>query len=322
MGSGFLRDIALRKQLEEKVKEATKTRQAAEAEIGAARTLIEGAKGFDANVTEAETALAEASSHFSNKDYKSALEKAAEAKERGKRAYGERARHFLDSTRSLLTVTKGMGADDRDGLQALEQAEASFAKDAYQEAIDLAQKAWKKSEKVLHEQLSSSFSTAQALILTAKNIGKDTGAAEDLLSRARSSVESNDFEQALAFTKECLDSVQGELREEVDRAMGDAAGALRMVQEFGGDAANISRLIERAKADLGKGDFDKAFNSLRQARQEGERALGKGLESRTSDFAKLLADAEAMGADVNPARNIFRQFEKAIKDGNLGQATD
>ncbi|HEV8594704.1 MAG TPA: hypothetical protein VGR51_04155 [Thermoplasmata archaeon] len=95
-----------------------------------------------------------------------------------------------------------------------------------------------------------------------------------------------------------------------------------MVQEFGGDAANISRLIDRAKADLGKGDFDKAFNSLRQARQEGERALGKGLESRTSDFAKLLADAEAMGADVNPARILFRQFEKAIKEGNLGQATD
>ncbi len=322
MGSGFLRDIALRKQLEEKVKEATKTRVAAEQEIATARALIEGAKGFDANVTEAETALAEASSFFSGKDYKSALERAAEAKERGKRAYGERARHFLDSTRSLLNVTSGMGVDDRDGLQALEQSEVAFAKEAYEEAIELAKKAWKKSEKVLHERLSSSFSTAQALILTAKNIGKDTATAEDLLSRARSAVESNDFEQALAFTKECLDTVSGELRDEVDRAMGDAQGSLRTVQEFGGDAANISRLIERAKADLGKADYDKAFNSLRQARQEGERALGKGLESRTSEFGKLLADAEGIGADVGGAKTLFRQFERALKEGNLAQATE
>ena len=322
MGSGFLRDIALRKQLEEKVKEAAKTRQSAESELAAAKALIDGAKRFDANVTEAETALAGANSLFSNKDYKSALEKAAEAKERGKRAYGERARHFLDSTRSLLGVAKGMGVDDRDGLQALEQAEASFAREAFEEAIDLSKKAWKKSEKVIHEHLSSSFSTAQSLILTAKNIGKDTGAAEDLLSRARSAVESNDFEQAIAFTKECLEAVTGELREEVDRAMGDAQTALRTVQEFGGDATNISRLIERAKADVARGEYDKGFNSLRQARQEGEKALGKGLESRTSEFAKMLGDAEAIGADVSAARNLFRQFERLLKDDNLAQATD
>ena len=172
MGSGFLRDIALRKQLEEKVKEATKTRQAAEAEINAAKTLIDGAKAIDGTVTDAESALAEATSLMSGKDYRSALEKAAEAKERGKRAYAERARHFLDSTKSLLGVTKGMGVDDKEGLQALDKAEEAYAKEALPESIDLAKKAWKKSEKVLHEHLSSSFSTAQSLIITANPLGQ------------------------------------------------------------------------------------------------------------------------------------------------------
>ena len=321
MGSGFLRDIALRKQLEEKVKEATKTRQQAESEISAAKALIDGAKAIDGDVTDAESALAEASSLMSGKDYKSALEKAAEAKERGKRAYSERSRHFLDSTRSLLNVTKGMGVEDKDGLQALDRAEEAFAKEDYESSIDLAKKAWKRSEKVIHEHLSSSFSTAQSLIMSAKNMGKDVAAAEDLLSRARSAVEGNDYEGALSFTRECLDIVSGELKAEVEKAMGDAQAALKTVQEFGGDAANVARLIERARADLGRGDYDKALNSLKQARQEGEKALGKGLESRTSDFAKILADAEAIGADVTQARNLFGTFEKALREGRLGDAT-
>src|SRR2546428_17991 len=122
MGSGFLRDVALRKQLEEKVKEATKTRQLAEETITAAKAVI-----------------------------------------------------------------------------------------------DSANNAWKVIEKGLHEHLSSSFSTAQSLLISAKNMGKDTAAVEDLLSRARAAVESNDFVQAIAFTKECLETVRRDMVREVER---------------------------------------------------------------------------------------------------------
>jgi len=321
MGSGFLRDIALRKQLEEKVKEAAKVRQESEEEISAAKAWIDGARGVDADVAEAEAALAEATSLASGKDYKGALEKASEAKERGKRAYGGRARHLIDSTRTLLNVAKAMGTEDKEGMSALERAEDALAKEAYPEAVDHAKRAWKKSEKVIHEQLSTSFSTAQALIITARNLGKDTATAEDLLSRARSAVESNDFETALSFTKECLESVRGELQAEVDRAIQDAEGSLQTVREFGGDAANIMRLMDRARTDLQRGEYEKALNSLRQARQESEKALGKGLESRTSEFARMLAEAEGIGADVSAARELFKSFDRAMKEGRLDDAT-
>ena len=56
--SGYLRDSQLRRQLEEKVKEATRTRQAAEDGIKAAQDLIDQARRTDANVVEAEKALA------------------------------------------------------------------------------------------------------------------------------------------------------------------------------------------------------------------------------------------------------------------------
>jgi hypothetical protein len=320
-GSGFLRDIALRKQLEEKVKEAAKTRQLAEETITAARGLIDGAKKIDGNVTEAEKALADATAAISSKDYRAALERAQEASERGKRALAERARAVLESTRSHVTLAKAAGVDQGDALATLDRADESLAKESYDEAVNLANNAWKKIEKGLHEHLSSSFSTAQSLILIAKSRGKDTSAVEDLLSRARSAVESNDFEMALAFTNECLNTVGEDLKGEVDRATQEVTAGMQTVREMGGDVSNMQRLLDRAQADVTRREYDKAFNSLKQARSDAEKSLGKTLESRTSEFAKLLADAEALGADVTHPRSLHKEFEKAVKDGDIPKAT-
>src|SRR2546426_11711056 len=185
MGSGFLRDIALRKQLEEKIKEATKNRQLADQEVAAATAMIDGAKGIDAVVTEAEAALADAMSAMSSKDYKAAIERAAEAKERAKRAYETRTKGFLDSTRGILEIAKGLGVEDKEGAQSLQKAEQAYLREGFDEAIDLAKRAWKRSEKTIHEHLSSSFSTAQSLIVTAQNIVIDMASAIDILILTR-----------------------------------------------------------------------------------------------------------------------------------------
>src|SRR3972149_6608267 len=105
-GSGFLRDLALRKQLEEKVKEAAKTRQFAEETISTARAMIDSARKIDGNVIEADKALAEATAALANKDYKTALGRVQEAAERGKRALGGRARAVLERKRSHVTLAK------------------------------------------------------------------------------------------------------------------------------------------------------------------------------------------------------------------------
>src|SRR5213080_2079186 len=109
--SGYLRDNALRKQLEERVKETARTRQAAEDGLRAAQDMIDQARRVDANVTEAEKALAEAGGAMVAKDYKVAVEKANEALERGKRNYRDRARAIVDSSANLGRLAKGVGAD-------------------------------------------------------------------------------------------------------------------------------------------------------------------------------------------------------------------
>ena len=313
--SGYLKDIALRKQLEEKVREATKVRTEAEKALQAAGEIIGAARRIDAVTTEADEALAEATAAMASKDYKLALDKGVAATEKAKRVYQDRIKSIIDASANLVEMTKGLGSDASESEAALTKSREALGSEDFETAIDVAKKVWKRSEKVLHEHLSGSFSKAQSLIMAAKNIGKDMGPVEDLLSRARQAMETNDFEMAMGFTKECLETVSGELRGELDVVVSDTEQLMRTASEMGADVTKMGQLVERARADIEKLDFEKASNALRQAKAEGEKALQKSLDGRVADFSKWLAQAEKLGADTSAAQSILKDAEQAIKEG-------
>ncbi len=311
--SGYLRDSQLRRQLEEKVKEATRTRQAAEEGLKAAQDLIVQAKRVDANVTEAEKVLTDASAAMADKDYKTAAEKAGEAHERGTRIYRERSRAIVDSSANLAKLAKSTGADLAEAEAALAKAEGALASEELGTAIDHAKKAWKRSEKVLQEHLSSSFSKVQALILSAKNLNRDVAPIEDLLSRARTAMENNDFQSATDFTREGLETITDDLRGALDKEIREAEDLLRTAQELGADTTKSATLIERARGDIGNLDFEKANNALRHSRAESEKSLQRSLDGKIADFTKFIQEAKALGADPGPAQEHFANAEAAIK---------
>jgi len=318
--SGYLRDNALRKQLEERVKETARTRQAAEDGLRDAQDMIDQARRVDANVTEAEKALAEAGGAMVAKDYKVAVEKANEALERGKRNYRDRARAIVDSSANLGRLAKGVGADLAETESTLAKAEGALAGGDLGVAIDLAKKAWKRSEKILQEHLSSSFSNAQALILSAKNLNRNVAPIEDLLSRARTAMENNDFQSALEFTKEGLDTIREDLTSAQGKEIRDAEDLMRSAAELGADTTKASNLIERARGDITNLDFEKAKNALSQSRAESEKALQRSLEGSAGDFSRIVQESRAMGADPTAAQDLFAKAEGAIRKGAYREA--
>src|SRR5207237_1183268 len=102
-----------------------------------AQDMIDQARRVDANVTEAEKALAEAGGAMVAKDYKVAVDKANEALERGKRNYRDRARAIVDSSANLGRLAKGVGADLAETESTLAKAEGALAGGDLGVAIDL-----------------------------------------------------------------------------------------------------------------------------------------------------------------------------------------
>ncbi len=306
----------LQRQLEEKLKETARARQSAETSLKAAQDVIDAARRMDANVLEAEKVLAEATAAMGTKDYKRAADKAAEATERGKGIYRARVSAIIESAAGLGALAKGVGADVSESEATLAKARDALTAETLEEAVDLAKKSWKRSEKVLSEHLSSSFSKVQALILSAKNLGRDVAPVEDLLSRARTAVEGNNFASALEFTKEGLDLITEDMTSELNKEAREAEDLLKTAQDLGADVTKATTFLERARSDVASLEFEKANNAVRQSRAESEKALQRSLEGRLTNFTKFIQEARAIGADPGPAEGHFAKAQEALKQGN------
>ena len=315
--SGYLRGSQLQRQLEEKLKETTKARQTAEESLKAAQEVIEDARRIDAKVLDAEKVFAEATAAMAAKDYKLAADKAAEATERGKALYRDRVSAIIESAASLAVLAKGEGADVSEAEATLAKARDALSAETLPEAVDLAKKSWKRSEKVLSESLSSSFSKVQSLILSGRNLGRDVAPVEDLLSRARTAVEGNNFTSALDFTKEGLDLITEDLTSALNKEAREAEELLRTAQELGADVTKATTFLERGRTDVAGLEFEKANNAVRQSRAESEKALQRSLEGRLANFGRLTSEARAIGADPAPAEGHFGKAQEALKQGNV-----
>ena len=318
--SGDLHGMALRKQLEQKLQEAAQSRKLAEQEMELARSLIDQAKAADASPAEAEASLAEATAAYSAKSYKHALDNALAAKERARRSLQTKVKTVLDSSTVLLGLTKRLGADVSEAEQALKKAQESSDAGDLPAAIDHAKRGWKRSEKVLHEHLSSRFSSAQSLIIASKNIGKDVRTAEDLLARARGALENNDFELALTYTKDCLDNISSGLRDEGQRFLEEADAFLRLAIEVGADPTRVQSLVERSRYEMDRGEFEKAVDTAKGARGDAEKLLQRTLELRAADFHRLVRQAEEIGASTAGAQEAYRGVEGALREQRFGDA--
>jgi hypothetical protein len=310
----------LQKQLEEKAKETTENRENAEIALQEATQIIDMSKKIDANVADAEALLEESSQAMKVKDFKLALEKATECKEKSKRIYDERVKAIVESSAGMLQLAEGIGKKVAEGEEFVKQAKEAVAADDLEKAVELARKSWQMTEKVLHEHLSTRFSSAQSLIMVAKKAGKDISVAEDLLSRARSSLESNDYESALNFTKDTFQNVASGLREDIESSLEETDAIVGFCTEMTADVSKITPVVQRARSELKKGEFDKSINSTKQAKVEAERTLQKCVEDRIESFDKVVASAEEINAEVSNAKNILAESEAALREGNYREA--
>ncbi|MEE8183516.1 MAG: hypothetical protein V3T94_05160 [Thermoplasmata archaeon] len=316
----YLKHIQLSKQLEERAKEATKFRQLAEKELEEAEKGIEEAKKIDANIAETEAAFSEANDAVSGKDYKLALEKATESKQKAMKAYQARVKTIVDSSLVLLKLAKDIGADTSSADSLAKSAEEALSKDDFEKSIEFAQKSWEKSEKILHEHLSSAFSTAQSIIVAAKKQEKDTSVAEDLLSRARSAVEDQDYQTAMDYMNECMESVSSELEQDINGMLEDARAMIDVSKEIGEDTSKVDGIVERARAELESKDFERSLNSSKQARAEAEKLLHRSVENGIDTIEKAIAKAERIKADTSKTKALLSETRESLKGGNYKES--
>ncbi|MCK5547522.1 MAG: hypothetical protein KAI64_00800, partial [Thermoplasmata archaeon] len=318
--AGNLRHIKLWKQLEQKAKEATKTRGLAEQTLEAAEKLIEEAKSADADVTESLKTLTEASSALTDKDYKLAYEKARECKIKILKEYRDRIRKILDSSKFLLSLVNKEEGDTSGEENALKLAEDAFSKGDFAKSVEMAKDSWKRSEKVLHEHISKMFSSAQSLILAAQNTGKDIKMSEELLVRAREALDASDYELAINTTKECLEDVGAALKDEVYEHIDDAKTMIEHARDVGYDTKRLESSLQRVHTEMDKYAFDAALNYAKKNKIDAEKALKRAISDKLDSYRAKVREAEKLEADVSDVEDIVAEAKDALKEANYKNA--
>ncbi len=320
--SGYLRHIELSRQLEKKAKEASQNRKLADERIQQLEGLIDDAKKVDCQVAESEDFLAQANSAMAAKDFRLALQKTQEGEDKAKAAFIQEASSILEASEGFVALLQRAEVASTEFEALLGSAREALEKGSFREGVETARRNWTKLEKALNEHLSASFSAVQTRVLAAKAMEKDTTMAEDLLSRARSSLEESEYEDALTHTEEALDILGRELGYELETEEKVVRELIEVGRALKADIAKADGYLKKSKTELEGGDYQKSFNYLKQARVEAERQLQKGFESGKANLQEPLEEAKKLGIDVTLAESLGEEALEAAKAEGYDRASE
>jgi hypothetical protein len=322
LASNYLKALQLTKQLEKKAQEATHNRKLADEEIATAEKLIEVAKKMDANVAKAEAKLTEATSAFSKKEFKSALELAQESKKIAINAQEEHVNLVIESTRNLVKLAGDIGVATPDLNESLENAEKDLKEGKYEEALKLAEKGWEDIDKLLNEQVSEAFTKVQSMIVLAKKVGQDISEVESLLDKARESTDKNDYENSLKYINESMRLTGKIAKDEVSKLIENAMVLLELGKGIEADVTKAEGFYNDAKAALDGDKFEKAIELVNKSTKEMEKILEVQGKDRIRQCEDLVKEAKNINAEVEKGALLLNKSKESLSSKNFEEVFD
>jgi len=315
VASSYLKAMQLSKQLEEKAKEEKKNRQLAEEELQKVEDMMHSAKASDIEVVDAEKYFVEATAAFKDKNYRDALSLITKSSEQLKTNSKESIQGILDSVISLADMGKDIGADCSAGLALLEESKDHLNKGDFERSIGLAKESWEAFEKIAQEHLSESFSSAQSMIVLARNSGEDVSNSEDLLEEARKNIEAQEYSIAFTRLKECLESVGSGISTQVEELLDEAKGYQITAKELNADISRVNELVTRTEEEIKTGDLEAALSSARLSKSEAEKTISRAISTTIEDMKSSLLEAEKIDAEIEKAVEHLDIANVAHKNG-------
>ncbi|OPY32491.1 MAG: hypothetical protein A4E32_01073 [Methanomassiliicoccales archaeon PtaU1.Bin124] len=314
MADDFVKQLQLSKQIEQKAKEATKNRKAAEEKMAKAEDALSKAKASAIDTTEAERLFTEAGAAFKDKDYKNALALATKSMDASQGAQRAKVNEMLATTQASLDILQKRNVQITNITSSLEHAKQLRDGGSLEEATAAARDAWDKTEQLANRTVAETFSSAQAKLATLKANGLTVESEEAQLERARSSLDDGRFQESLEKIDACLDSLAA-LMADMFRQRADALQEMQALAVYGSyDFGKANERLEEAIRAKDAGDDDTALRELKVAEAENRKALGKGLTAYMSVVKKRLGQLKDAGVDITTMNDRTAAIKEKIKE--------
>ncbi len=314
MSGNYLRQLQLAKQLEERAKEAGKNKELAEREHDELQKFLDSCKESDVDLSEVDSVLRGFESAMASKDYQAALANVRKADEEAKKAYLQKVGDVGDSVLSLFALIQGSSTEAKGAQDLLEKSKECATEDDLEGAMKYAKAAYDSAERSVHEFFSQMFSQAQEIIMQAKDIGNDVSIFEDQLSRAKNSLENQEYEACMDQIKEVLEGAGDDLKAQINSVTSRADELISAGEELGAETGRVKSHLERASNALTAMKFKEALSYAKKAEADGESALSSRFQELARDVRDTIKKMKNAKEDVSVPQQLLDQAMSALKE--------
>jgi tetratricopeptide (TPR) repeat protein/methionine synthase II (cobalamin-independent) len=320
LAGSYLKSLQLAKQLEERAREATRNKELAEKEYEALEEFLERCRENDIDLSEAEKDVSSYTASIGVKDYQSALGHAKKAMETAKSAYASKAKEVVDSVEALISHLRGPGTEPKSVMNLLETSKDQLGKGEVEDAMKSAKSAYDAAERAVHEYVSDMFSQAQETIMQAKETGDDVSIFDDILARAKSALESQDYEGAISNVREALEGAGDNLRAQSNAAISTAEELVVAGEELEADVTRVKNYIEKAHASLENLRFKESMAYAKRAENEADNAISSRVQELLRATRESIKKLKTVRDDVSGPQQLLEEAQTAVKDKDYIEA--
>jgi hypothetical protein len=234
----------------------------------------------------------------------------------------------ITSTIKLIEAAREAGANIGGPETFAKELIQTLETQGYENAWDFIESTGKEAEKEISaEPVKAKIAAMQGLISSVKELGLDEIEFASLIEKAKEAFERDEFEaidQYKLELEEKLDTAKLELKtESLGERIKNTLAVISKFKELGLDVDKPEELIRLAEKEAEARNFEDAEKAIDQAEK-----LAEVLRQR-HDFIdeiesvrRLVADAKALGVDVEEANALLGQAENELETDNHDQAKE
>jgi len=281
---------------------------------------IRAAAEMDADMDEANDYLDEAKAALKKKEYKSVMDLLEKAEEVANNAQFQRVLKTISLSRNKFIAAKKIGADITKAVTFLNKARDRLKENDFQGALKYAQKSDDEIDKVVksYQIAQEEIESLQHVFEDAEELGVDTAKAQNLIERARGSLEEMRFDKALDLIKRSREETE---RAEYDRVMEvieNTEMALTICEKMGINTEDLSEILEESISALKDKRFKDAATIASQGKEEAEKLMEIRI-NRTIESAEATLVAETF-IDTAPAKEKLEAAKAALENRDFENA--
>jgi len=321
----FANAISLSLEVEKRAVRIRKERKDAQKQISKASKTIKSIRNdvSSEKIKPIISLLKESKSSFQNRNYTEAKELANKTIDNiGEMKKKKEFEEYYGIYKELVNRAEGISVDTEYIQDEVNKAISKSDERDYSSAIELIKQNNEKILEKIKESVKPRLSHTKEIIDSAKEIGIDISAQEELLEKAQNDFENEDFKGAVKKIVECQNQIQ-EIRDKSKKA----ARTVKKAKDRMEDAMDLHADITTAKKELHTSmdaikndEYDRAIEMAEKALSSISLAEKNRVETILSTFKDKINDMRMEGVNTSLADNLIARAEKANKNENYKEA--